>query len=307
MNLLCFEQINLLKKGSELDYFIPCLALQNLKLTKIMKKFLVATDLSARSDRAVLRALKLAKEYKAHLTILHVVDEDMPRSLLDETKKIAKKEIAECIKGKTKDVDFEVKIISGIPSSHILKATAEEKIDLVILGLHRHTTDHQPMIGRVIERVVKSSMKPVLVVKNRSESKYKNILVGIDFNIHSKKSLKVALDLFADCNFNLVHSYYMPFLGASASLEAQVKANSSKDIDNMIKEAASGKSVKSYKIDKKIIKGDIIAILEDEIVYSKPDMLVLGTHGRSGLSRILSVNVTEHFLVNPASDVLVVS
>ena len=67
------------------------------------------------------------------------------------------------------------------------KTTAEEKIDLVILGLHRHIEEGSSMIGKVIERVVKNSMKPVLVVKNRAELAYQNILVGVDFNIHSKK------------------------------------------------------------------------------------------------------------------------
>jgi universal stress protein E len=276
-----------------------------------MKKILVATDLSSRADRAVLRAIKLAKNYKAHLTILHIIDEDTPRTLLEQTQKIAHQEINQCIKGKIKDIKYDIKIIVGTPHSSILKAVAEVNADLVVIGLHRHTEESQSMIGKVIERVINNSMKPVLVVKNRSESDYKNILVGVDFNIHSKKSLKLSLGMFKDSKFHLVHGYYMPFLGTidNASLEQVFRNNCATDLDNMVKEAIKSlpsKSEKSFKINKKIIKGSIFDILKEEILHLKPELLVLGTHGRTGLTKILSLNVTENFLANPSCDVLVV-
>ncbi|MES2677287.1 MAG: universal stress protein [Pseudomonadota bacterium] len=275
-----------------------------------MKKILVATDLSSRSDRAVLRAIKLAKNYQAHLTIVNIIDEETPKTLLAETQKIAKQEIDLCIKGRVKDIKHDIKIVVGSAHSDILKIVAEENIDLIVLGLHRHFEESQPMVGKVIERVIKNSMKPVLVVKNRSESDYKNILVGVDFNIHSKKSLKLSLNMFADSNFNLVHAYYMPFLGSmdNAALEEKFKSNCSADLDDMIKETIKslpGNSKKSFKINKKLVKGSIFEILKDEITYAKPDLLVLGTHGRTGLTKMLSLNVTENFLANPLCDVLV--
>lgn len=66
------------------------------------------------------------------------------------------------------------------------------------------------------------------------------------------------------------------------------------------------KAGKAYKINKKIVKGSILDILQEEITFSKPELLVLGTHGRTGLSRALSLNVTEKFLTNPSCDVLAV-
>lgn len=45
-------------------------------------RFLAATDLSPRSDRAVERAVQLAGARKAHLTVLHVVSDELPRSIL---------------------------------------------------------------------------------------------------------------------------------------------------------------------------------------------------------------------------------
>jgi len=59
-----------------------------------MKKFLMATDLSARSDRAVERAVALARELGAKLKIVHVVDEDLPASLADNQQKRPFKDIS---------------------------------------------------------------------------------------------------------------------------------------------------------------------------------------------------------------------
>lgn len=280
-----------------------------------MKKILVATDLSSRSDRAVLRAIKLAKDYKAHLTIIHIIDGDTPESLVEETRRLAKQEVNYCTKGKLKELKHDIQIVVGSDYSEIIKVATEKDCDLIVLGLHRHVDSNQPMIGKVIERVIKNSMRPVLIVKNRAELEYKNILVGIDFNTHSKKSLKLALGLFTTSHFHLVHSYHVPFLGMagkSSNLEQQVKASCLTEIEEMLEEiteknSKSGKKAsQSPKITKKILKGSIFDVLNDEIISLKPELLVLGSHGRSGLAKIVSLNVTENFLVNPSCDVLVV-
>jgi len=64
-------------------------------------------------------------------------------------------------------------------------------------------------------------------------------------------------------------------------------------------------SKKSYKITNKLENGSIIYVLNNEVLYSKAQLMVIGTHGRSGISRMLSVKVAETFLIDPPCDVLV--
>lgn len=277
-----------------------------------MKSILIATDLSVRSDRALQRALNLAKNYKAKLTILYVIDEDSPEILHEDLTKLAKKEIFEAVKGKTKNVDYAVEIVTGIPHIKILQTALKIKADMVVIGLHRHTNKGNSMMGSVIERVVKNSLKPVLVVRERSESEYKKILVAFDFNSHSKNSLKLALNLFPDANFTLMHSYHMPSLGiigtSNSALENEHKEDCENEMNDTLKEVVkslSKTSKKSYKIKNKLENGSIIDVLNKEVLYSKTQLMVIGTHGRSGISRMLSVNVAETFLIDPPCDVLV--
>lgn len=276
-----------------------------------MKKLLVATDLSSRSDRAVLRAIKLAKSYDAHLTILHIIDEDTPKELLKEAEKTAKQEINYCLKGRTKDLKFDTKIIVGVPHVEILNTVTREKIDLVILGIHRHTKRKEPLIGNIIERVVKHTLKPVLIVTNRAELDYDNILIGVDFNSHSKKSLKLAFGLFKNSRFHLVHTYFMPFLdivGDTRELEEVALDSSIRGINSMVKESLKeiGKLPGRYKINQQVKEGSITTVLKEEFARLKPELLVLGTHGRSGLAKAIIGSVTEKFLANPLCDILVV-
>ncbi len=48
-----------------------------------MKKILVATYFSTRSDRAIRRATLLAKKFGSAVSLIHVVDDDRPRRIVD--------------------------------------------------------------------------------------------------------------------------------------------------------------------------------------------------------------------------------
>ncbi len=69
-----------------------------------MKRILVATDFSTRSDRAVRRAILLAKTHEASLTLLHVVDDDQPQRIV-KTEQKASMEIIEELATTLREVD----------------------------------------------------------------------------------------------------------------------------------------------------------------------------------------------------------
>ena len=60
-----------------------------------MKRILVATDLSGRSDRALQRAVALAREFGAELAVVHVIDESLPARVLARHEEAAKSAIEE--------------------------------------------------------------------------------------------------------------------------------------------------------------------------------------------------------------------
>ena len=70
----------------------------------------MATDLSARSDRAVLRSVKLAAKFNASLTILHVIDNEIPENIIKESKKLALEEINFCLKYEKSKLKIDIDI-----------------------------------------------------------------------------------------------------------------------------------------------------------------------------------------------------
>ena len=54
-----------------------------------MKKIMLATDFSERSDRALRRATLLARQFGASLSVVHVVDDDQPSRIVESERNAA--------------------------------------------------------------------------------------------------------------------------------------------------------------------------------------------------------------------------
>lgn len=121
-----------------------------------MQRLLVATDLSARSDRAVERAVLLCGRSGASLSVLHVLDEELPpeSSRGAEAQSSVRMPMA---LGREASID----VVSGSPALEIVSRDA----DLIVLGKHH---EHPVFRGTTAERTIRYGSRPVLVVKNRA-------------------------------------------------------------------------------------------------------------------------------------------
>ncbi|MDF5981475.1 universal stress protein [Pseudomonas aeruginosa] len=106
-----------------------------------MKRILVATDLSSRSELAVMRAAALAKARNAELTVLNVLDDDQPPVLI-APQRLAIANLLEVNGQALKErlgVESKAIVRVGDPVV-VINAVAEEiGADLLVMGAHRHT------------------------------------------------------------------------------------------------------------------------------------------------------------------------
>ncbi len=175
-------------------------------------KVLVATDLTARSDRALARAFVLAREMKGVLTIAHIVQEELPDDLRDHTVEWAKRnlagEIAELTK--TTGVVPSVEICVGSARRDIPRLAESSMADLIVIGIHdvrKNTAFSKTTAGGILS----ASSKATLIVKCDVVAPYKQVIVGTDFSSHSRATLKGALAVAPEAYFSLVHAYRIPF------------------------------------------------------------------------------------------------
>lgn len=105
-----------------------------------MKRVVVATDFSERSNRALRRATLLATQMGAPITLVTAVDEDKPRRLVDEEKREAEMLLRES-STTARNVDgvpCEARVVLVESSQAIVQAASETRPDLLVIGPHRH-------------------------------------------------------------------------------------------------------------------------------------------------------------------------
>ena len=278
-----------------------------------MKTLLMATDLSARSDRAFDRAVKVAQAHNAQLHVVHIVDEGLPAKIAEAQKEAAAENIREHLESLPKDVAATIKadVKSGKGSASIVKYAKKIGAELIVLGLH--DASHESIFrGTTSEKIIRKGELPVLVVSERARNGYRRVLAAVDFSIHSRHAIAAALKLVPDGELHLVHAYEVPFAGFmyGADTTDRVKKETEKRLKDMMREemksSLAGLDLDVAKLKPVLRRGNVTQVLRKEVARVKPDLLVLGTHGRTGIAHAFLGSVAENMLENPPCDILAV-
>ncbi len=279
-----------------------------------MKQLLVATDLSERSDRAIDRAVRLANRSDAQLTVLHVIDDDLPAGIADRQKRAAGEALRDHISSIPDAAKLNPKLAVdfGKDWTEILRIADAERSDLIILGMHRERAFEGFFRGTTVERVVRGGNAPVLVVKNRAHRDYRTIIVGVDFSVYSRRAVEFAVEFAGRARVCLVHAYDIPFRSYLTGADSQsgLRKRDEEQLARMIDEEMagflSGLEAKGVRIERVMAEGEPQEVIPDQVAKLDADLLVLGTHGRTGVAHALLGSVTEGFLTDPPCDVLAV-
>lgn len=279
-----------------------------------MNKILIATDLSPRSDRALERAVSLAQQHRAHLFVTHIVDEDLPASVVGKLKAAADQVIREHLASlpAAKSLAIEVKVVFGKDFADILQQAQDEEVDLIVLGTHREGTFQDMFSGTTVERILRKGDFPTLVVKNRVHRPYKTVVVAIDFSVYSRRAVEFAFELVQNGEFHLVHAFDVPFKGLLIGQETRREVSMKheelmkKMIDEELQAFFATFKIDTSRLNLVMKQGEVCQAILQEVDRLNPDLLVVGTHGRTGVAHALLGSVAENLLGHPPCDVLAV-
>ncbi len=142
-----------------------------------IKTILFPTDFSNGARAAMDHAVSLARDYRAKLILLYVIQdisiaewyipsslsvtdlvEDMQRSAAKEMDKWATE-----VSAKVNDV--EKLVVRGVPFVEIIKTAKEKDADLIVIGTHGRTGIDHMLFGSTAEKVVRKAPCPVLTVR----------------------------------------------------------------------------------------------------------------------------------------------
>ena len=144
---------------------------------------------------------------------------------------------------------------------------------------------------------------------------YRRILVATDGSTLSKKAVRSAIDLAAAVGAELVALYVVPrypisyFEGgvtvSSADIARTEKqwAEKGQAVVDAVRDAAQAEGVKAKAA---VARSDLVAeSILATAKKSKCDLVVMASHGRKGLKRILLGSETQHVLTHSTVPVLV--
>lgn len=162
-----------------------------------MNRILLAHDRTPGSDRALDRALQLARQWQAELLVVHVLrDED------DEA--AARHELLGELKHH--EIASQLYLEHGEPAERIAQVARDSGSALLLLGLPR-TGLSRLLPGSTLQRLAGCTQLPLLVVRQRTHGAYKRILLACDLSASARHTLQRSLQLFPRAQLELLHAF----------------------------------------------------------------------------------------------------
>jgi nucleotide-binding universal stress UspA family protein len=269
-----------------------------------METFVVATDLSERSDRAMARAFDLAPRTNAKLIVVHAIDNDLPAELSESQRKIALKRLERQCAQAVPGVKHELRVVDGYPSDAVADIAAKENATLLILGIHRPRAFADAIHATTMQEIVRLVTCPVLLVREPGDHAYTKVLGAVDFSAASADALLAAAHLLPSARIIPFHAYHAPYRGLLGEGSTEVAFRHEA-------EAAAVEWRKTHALPDRlgpveIIEGSASQVLDAEIARHAPDLLALGAHARSGLQTFVLGSFARRVMANPPTDLLVV-
>ena len=269
--------------------------------TARMEKLMVATDGSKYSESAIREAINLAKICSSNLIAVSVVktnlefDSVLPQFVekaeqdaikhLESVKAQATKEGVNCIT---------VVSLSEEPYEDIVRHASKNNVDMIIMGTHGKTEMKRLMMGSVTALVIGHAPCKILVLPLNAKVECKNVLIATDGSKYSEVAASEAIGIAKRCGSSLI-------IISVASSDAEIA--SAKGNVNKVSEAAEKEGIKIKSV---VANGKPYELIVETSKQERADLIVVGSHGRTGLARLLMGSVTERVIGHAEVAVLVV-
>ncbi|UCC82744.1 MAG: universal stress protein [Gemmatimonadota bacterium] len=281
-------------------------------------KVLYPTDFSRCAGHALPYTLHLAETYRAELHLLHalVLHEADPGNLSHrlpdmEELYLALEEHADAqLKGAIEAhgragftiKSAQVRAISA--AGAILDYATENEIDLVVMGTHGRRGLRRLLLGSVAEEVVRLAPCPVLTVPERedraSPSQIERIVVPVDFSVHAKLALAYAVQLSDayGAQLHLLHvvdeviypDFYPPVIPSGGSITDELRDQSLQRMKTLLS-GFEGTDAAVH-----VRAGRAAPEIADFAQDRDADLIVIASHGLTGISHVLLGSVTEQLV-----------
>lgn len=194
----------------------------------------------------------------------------------------------------------------GQPHARLVELADDENSDLIVIGAKGLTSLKYALLGSVARKVIGFTPRDVLVVPEGAQIDWRHILLATDLSANSQGAENRALELAHayDARLSIVSVMELPtcLFGEAGALGCSLPESRSQTLAALADRAAS----LGLKPEVIIKQGASDRVLVDTAQELGAGVIVMGSHGRSGLSRLLLGSITEKVIGQATCPVLVV-
>lgn len=282
------------------------------------RKILCPIDFSDGSQQAMHTAIRLAVAGDGELILLHaweipalaMSENVIPPTVFQQLADAGQRGLATAVREAERlGARVTSKLLEG-PAWRSILDVASAEIDLIVLGTHGHTGLSRVLLGSTAERVVRHAHCPVLVVRPHNEPRpFVHALCPTDFGPSARDAVRMAGELVqpGGAGIEVLHVLEVP-----AAYSGELPPDVIRDIDRrsageLERIAAELRATTRVPVGTRTRVGwagaEILRALDHD---RSIDLVVMGSHGRTGIGRFLLGSVAEKVVRHAHCPVLVV-
>lgn len=292
-----------------------------------VRKILFPTDFSDSADAALGRALFLAERFEAELHMLHAVvlhefDPNNPgqafpgsEELFRHLFEIADSKLAGLLKQHRREpLKLHQVQRRGVSADDVILAYADEiGADLIVMGTHGRRGAARLFLGSVAEAVTRHASCPVMTIRAGApegvDSPVHKILVPVDFSEPSEVTIRYAEHLghLYHSGLELLHvAEEVPYPYFYVPVQSDAVADRLRRAGEALAKLAADTLSERVQYTTSVRSGRVASEVLDHARHTECGLLVIGTHGLSGLERVLVGSTAEQVIRGAEIPVFVV-
>jgi nucleotide-binding universal stress UspA family protein len=202
--------------------------------------------------------------------------------------------------------------IEGEPYVEIIRRGRLLEAELIVMGAHARKRWSNAVVGTTTDRVIRKGDIPVLVVKRPPRGPYRRAVAAIDASDSAIRVLELAASLLPSegAKLTALSSFTVPFETEIAGGVRQVIARTRRELAEERRRAceeiiAAEQGAHARSPGLEVVHGEPRAAVLRWVARERADLLVVGTHARSGVAHALLGSTAEALIRAAPCDVAV--
>lgn len=289
-----------------------------------LRTIVAPLDLTPSSDRALGRLPLLPLAAGARVTLLHVV----PRGLTHREQKAAERDaykaLADEVRHLREQVSKQVRIESLVQTGNVAEEIAacakDLEADLIVMGRGGGRALREAFLGSTAERVTRQARLPVLVVRLAPRAAYTRPALALDLDETAEDVVRFMLRVLPAPRpwVDVIHAFEPRYRGLiypslppeeAQERKRELRSQAAHELGKLLAAALAKAAARPDELPRwktQVRYGAPRLVVEKATKKADTDLLLLGTHGYSGVAYVLLGTVAGDMLRAAKCDVLVV-